>query len=589
MLNAGRSPLPAAELTAGLSRKWSPAYARLLSALGSLGLPETDEALGEYLLSQPPTLVRRLERDLDALERELAKDPAFPFIFFRRYLGHWHDCEPGPHHVDMVETLLEMLHMERPSRYPAADAAVAYGVPRGHGKTTVMMSAALFVLLNWERFPLFQQTKKPAFLYAFSNTQRQAEKDLRMVRRQFETNALLRRDFGIQVGEIWRNDEIHLRNGAKMCAAGVGASVRGAVDDGGRPNVLFFDDIDDEDNILTPEQRVKVEDWADKSAIPLSIAGESVVFGWGTILHVDSWLAKVTNRELRPSWGGRVYSAVEGGDTPFQPGVRALWRAKHPVSKLRKAYRRGTPKSWATEFQNKPVSDETSLFPMTWLNAALEAGRSFSMLDEPPPEDLFDLVVQGVDLAFVSDPKKAEAQKSAFNVCWSLGVDRHANVHIFAGDRRRGLAPTQIDDWLMLQALSIEPDMQVVEDNNAGHVHIDRVRRETGIPIVAHHTGRNKRHNVDGVPGLQRPFEDGKVIIWCGDPKSRELAMILVHELHTYPGAHTDCVMAFWVGWFRIRKILGAMARRRHLTKDQRREWIRQRLAALKDKTRRAA
>ena len=505
---------------------------------------------------------------LDEIERRMARRN--PFIFFRRYLPHWFDCKEGPHHRDMIETTLEMLRLQRPRRYPSAEMTAAWAVPRGHGKTTGMMGFALFLLLNWEEIELFQQYD-PAFVYVFSNTLKQATRDLRMVKLQLETNALLRADYGVQVGAVWRNDEIHLRNGAKMAAAGAGTSVRGALEDGGRPNVLFFDDCDDEDNCLTEEQRQKLESWFDRSAVPLSIAGESITIAWGTILHVDSLLAKLTDRELRPAWGGRIYQALVQGQTPRDEDAEALWPAKQSVKRLKKAYARGTARSWATEYMNQPSNDETSLFPMTWLTPALDRGRALPMLREPPTERMFVVHGQGVDLAFVDDPKKAEVQKSAFNVCISGGIDRAGNLHVYFGSRKRGLTPTGIDDWLIDCALTVEPDFQAVEKNHAGHVHIDTIRRTTSIPVKKHDTGKNKHSNREGVPGLQRPFEDGKVILYCGDAESMAFMQTLVHELHHYPGRYTDCVMAFWILWFRLRIELRRLERARQKERKARR------------------
>jgi len=504
----------------------------------------------------------------------------------------------------MVETFIELLMCEQPGRYRDAEMAASYAVPRGHGKTTSIVSLLIQVLCTWDQIPddtgadavscytLFDTFDRP-YVYLFGKKAGQAESNLRKIKHELETNELLRRDFGIQVGPVWRNNFIKLRNGAVVAAAGVGQAIRGALEDGQRPNVLVFDDVDDEQNLITEEARQKTEDWLDKVALALGIPGESVAFFFGTIIHTNSLLAKLTNRDDRPGWGGRVYSALTKGSNPREPGCAALWPAKMPVSKLRKAYNRTSPKGWASEYMNNPVDDATSLFPMKWLNAALKAGSMYSMLERPPPRDdagnwaQFEVVAQAFDLAFVDDPKRAEIQKSCWNVCVTFGLDWHGNVHVIHLDRCRGLNPTEIDTWIMMCAYTHEPDVQIIERNHAGHCHIHTIVQETDIHVIAHDTGKNKHHNVEGIPGLQRPFEDGKVLIYCGDPKSRKLATQLVTELHHYPAKPDDSVLAFWVGWFRLRRIFKRLGRLKEAA--EKRAKLQEQIQRLKYEARKAA
>lgn len=543
-----------------LTNKWGIGYLHWLLGSDSWTIPRDPADARELFNSLDRSEKRDLLHLLNECERRMASDPRYPFVFFRRYLGHWHNCDPGPHHVDIVETCVEMLMCETPQRYPHAQDAAAWAVPRGHGKTTSMISLLLWVVLIWEQFVLFQTFDRP-YVYMFGKRAGQAQSNLRKIKSQIERNPLLREDFGVQVGPMWRNDFLKLRNGAIVAAAGVGQAIRGALEDGQRPNVLLFDDVDDEQALLTEESRLKTMDWLDKVALALGIPGESVAWTIGTVIHPNSMLANLVDRDERPGWGGRVYAALTEGHNPRETGARALWPAKMPVKALRKAYARTSVRGWASEYMNNPVSDDTTLFRQAWLDDAMTKGRHLPMLDGPPPRDVdgswvqFEIVAQSFDLAFVDDPKKAAIQKSAWNVGITWGVDHVGNLHVLHIARARGLNPTQLDDWLMLCAYTHEPDVQIIEDNHAGHVHIHTVVENTDIPVIRHNTNKNKRHNVEGIPGLQRPFEDGKIILYCGDDRSRKLALSLCAELHRYPAKPDDQVMAFWIGWFRLRRL----------------------------------
>src|SRR5439155_25020671 len=74
----------------------------------------------------------------------------------------------------------------------------------------------------------------------------------------------------------------------------------------------------------------------------------------------------------------------------------ALWEARHPVPELR-GLRDFDPTSFSREYQNDPVDDAASIFPMSLTGSALDPTLTFvSSYQKHPAEEY---VVGGYDVA----------------------------------------------------------------------------------------------------------------------------------------------------------------------------------------------
>ncbi|MDZ7822992.1 MAG: hypothetical protein U5K75_02400 [Ahrensia sp.] len=66
-------------------------------------------------------------------------------------------------------------------------------------------------------------------------------------------------------GRIWREGEIVTRNNIRIEGVGAGMKIRGRRHGPFRPGLIFLDDLENDDNVKSPEQRKKLEDWLDKA------------------------------------------------------------------------------------------------------------------------------------------------------------------------------------------------------------------------------------------------------------------------------------------------------------------------------------
>jgi predicted phage terminase large subunit-like protein len=108
------------------------------------------------------------------------------------------------------------------------------------------------------------------------------------------------------MGKVWRSDVILTSTDIKVEAIGCGKKIRGRKHRNWRPDLIVCDDLENDENVRTPEQRKKLADWFYKA---VSKAGDDYtdIIYIGTLLHYDSLLAKILKN---PSYQSVKYKAV---------------------------------------------------------------------------------------------------------------------------------------------------------------------------------------------------------------------------------------------------------------------------------------
>ncbi|MFH1421744.1 MAG: terminase family protein [Planctomycetota bacterium] len=144
--------------------------------------------------------------------------------------------------------------------------------PRGHGKSTVC--TVCYSIWSILQLPDIR-------ILIVSNTAAQAESFLREIRTQLTQNDKLIAFFGSYLGPRWTQEEIivskrrKIAKEATITAMGVGGPIISKHYD-----MIILDDIVDEDNARTEEQRNKIKVWYYKSLLPcLEPDGEIHVLG----------------------------------------------------------------------------------------------------------------------------------------------------------------------------------------------------------------------------------------------------------------------------------------------------------------------
>lgn len=329
------------------------------------------------------------------LRRELA---AFDLGYFgRAYLGHYFQRKSPEFHEDLDRLWMKgVLKGKNPAdpgtakELPKLEGSrQAVAAPRGHAKSTnlTFKDSIHATLYGYKHY-----------LLILSDSTEQAEGFLEDIRAELEDNGDIIEDFGELKGEkVWRTGTLLTSTNIKLEAVGSGKKVRGRKHRNWRPDMIVLDDIENDENVNTPEQRRKLKAWFDKA---VSKAGDTYtdILYIGTILHYDSLLSNVmanarydsvkyraviseaSNQKLWDEWE-RIYTNLfsethkedakafyKAHEEEMLEGTEVLWEDKMPYYKLMEAKISEGVASFNSELQNDPIDPENATFNPEWFD-----------------------------------------------------------------------------------------------------------------------------------------------------------------------------------------------------------------------------
>jgi predicted phage terminase large subunit-like protein len=298
-----------------------------------------------------------------------------------------------PHYVKKSNSVLhDYLYQRLPAIADSKEAETdAIAAPRGEAKSTI--TSQLFVL--WcvttcrKKYPMIGMD-------AFD----QAAIMLEAIKAELEFNPRLALDFpeAMGRGRVWQTGVIVTANNAKIEAVGSGKRIRGRRHGPYRPDLFIGDDLENDENVNTPEQRDKLQSWLTKAVLKLGGAGEKFdVIVIGTILHYDSVLNRLLKNTL---WKSRKFKAViqwpdnmdlwdrweeillnigedeaaafyRANEAAMNAGAIVSWPAGRPLVALMKLRARDGHAAFDSELQNDPLSDDDAPFAACinfWVN-----------------------------------------------------------------------------------------------------------------------------------------------------------------------------------------------------------------------------
>lgn len=289
-----------------------------------------------------------------------------------------------PHYVrskrrsQLHEYLFTRLPALLSSKKSCLDAIAA---PRGEAKSTLV--SQLFTL-----YCLITQKKRYCLIVMDSIDQ--AYPMLEAIKVELEFNQRLRIDFPevAGVGRVWQASTIITKANQKVQVAGSGKKLRGLRHGAFRPDLVVLDDIENDEQVRSPEQRDKLHHWLKKTVLPLGSAGDKFdVIYIGTILHYDSVLSRTLNNKawhcakfkallklpynmtLWDEWESLYLNEGEAVADSFYKaheaelleGAVISWQAR-PLLALMKIRARDGHSTFDSEYQNDPVSTDEAIF-----------------------------------------------------------------------------------------------------------------------------------------------------------------------------------------------------------------------------------
>ncbi|HHF4834238.1 TPA: phage terminase large subunit [Haemophilus influenzae] len=308
--------------------------------------------------------------------RKKVLDPVSGYDFFvsNYFLHYVRSRSRSQLHNYLFEQLPQVL--QQPSSVHLAIAA-----PRGEAKSTLV--SQLFTL-----YCLVTQKKRYALIVMDSIDQ--AYPMLEAIKVELEFNQRLRIDFPEIAGQgrVWQAATIITKANQKVQVAGSGKKLRGLRHGAYRPDLVVLDNIENDEQVRSPEQRDKLHDWLKKTVLPLGAAGDKLdVVYIGTILHYDS----VLNRTLSSkAWKTAKFKALirqpddmslwdkwedfylnEGeavadafytqNQAAMDKGAVVSWAAR-PILTLMKIRARDGHATFDSEYQNDPLSSDDAMF-----------------------------------------------------------------------------------------------------------------------------------------------------------------------------------------------------------------------------------
>lgn len=257
--------------------------------------------------------LKRLNKEIEAL-REIIRAGATPLpggkreskarvkkgsrdmeFFAKTYFPHYLEKPSSKFHKYQYNGLKKIIltAYETGIGDKQADAA-----PRGNAKSTnVTLILPLWcIAYKYRLFPLIVGETGP-----------QAEEFLSFIKAELESNERLKQDFPEMCGEgpVWRAKTIITRNGVKIRAIGAG-KLRGMRHGARRPDLVIGDDLENDENVVSPEQRGKLEKWFFRALMKVG-KKYTVYIVIGTILHYDSLLSALLKK---PGWKGKKFQSV---------------------------------------------------------------------------------------------------------------------------------------------------------------------------------------------------------------------------------------------------------------------------------------
>lgn len=314
-----------------------------------------------------------------AERHQQVKDPVTGYEFFiENYFPHY------VRHKERSE-----LHKYLFSRLPEIVASPkgendAIAAPRGEAKSTLV--SQLFVLwtiiCGIKHYPVIVMDSID-----------QAYPMLEAIKAELVYNPRLLMDFPdvCGAGRVWQMGTILTRNDIKVQVAGSGKKLRGLRHGPYRPDLVVLDDIENDEQVRSPEQREKLENWLKKTVLPLGTAGGKLdVIYIGTILHYDSVLSRTLknplwrvarfkalirwpdNMSLWDKWEEILRNNGADGEmlanayyqqhrAEMDEGAIVSWSAR-PILALMLIRARDGHATFDAEYQNDPVSGEDAIF-----------------------------------------------------------------------------------------------------------------------------------------------------------------------------------------------------------------------------------
>lgn len=288
---------------------WSDDYEDLTEVKNLGDFQKRMEALSEELRQTIELECEAFPIDAAASKARRERAVADYQFFCRTYFPHYVPTE----HFSLFQQFIF-------KRFPEVidsptDGREVHEAPRGEAKSTYETQLGTLWCICRANYlaELVPQASKKArkwMIVITMNTLEQAAEMLEAIKAELDSNPRLDADFPKAVGQgrIWQATTVVTANGIKIRTGGTGKKMRGMKNGPHRPDLVFLDDLENDENVRDKDQRDKVESFVLKAVIGLAgPSGGMDVFWPGTSLHYDAAINRVSRK---PGWRRKVFKSI---------------------------------------------------------------------------------------------------------------------------------------------------------------------------------------------------------------------------------------------------------------------------------------
>ena len=445
--------------------------------------------------------IRRKALTIDEYPIELFGQIYFPFLFVDKLNNYIPGCPA---------------HQEWQSIYLNYHRSVIQA-PRDHAKTTIISKICAVYSMCVLKENILITSKNPGL----------SRKNHRWIRKQFVSNQLLIRDFDIKV--IIENERELLTEieGVEVDLMSIPA---GAEFLGFRADRLICDDILNQENTYTEDQRRKLKYWFFNDLINILHPGGYCTMV-GTPRHNQDLLQELNKNK---EYHCLIYDSIvsEQDKTSLWPGLWSWDRLMQRKNEI------GTY-AFNQNYRCRVYDNENTIFPINYLEQCKSELYEF--------EQKTGNIYIGCDFAVQSDKDKAKTFDSDYNVFTVIELlpDNIRKVLYIFRDRGR-----TFDQNIkkMFELIDIyKPNRVTVENNVFQDIYFQELVKYYPN-IFPSTTGRQKMDLYEGVPSLSALFENKRIILPYKNDIEKETIDELITELNAFGfEKHDDMVMSLWL------------------------------------------
>ena len=424
------------------------------------------------------TLYRRLSRHWQP-PRPTADDQRGLIAWAQHYLPHHFSRKPSRMHRWLDEQLM-FLQQHRGNKLNVIG-------PRGSAKSTVGS-------LAW---PLrLALTGAEPYIWIVSDTAGQACNHLQNIKTELIDNAALAADYPTATGRgsPWSQHMIMLNNGVVIEAFGSGQRIRGRRCGAYRPTLIIADDLQNDQNIESAEQRDRSRQWFHGALLRAGTQHTNVIH-LATALHSEAlaleldrtpgWKSQVfraierwpDNMDLWQQWES-LYADVDHDDASAQAqafydehraamdqGAELLWPEEEDLYTLMRMRVEGGRSAFEREKQGTPILSEACEWPEAYFD----------------PEIWFEQWPACLKLKVLAlDPSKgSDASHGDYSAYVMLGIDARGVLYVEA-DLARRPTPQMVSDGVAIYR-AFQPQAFGIEANQfqelLGGLFVDEFQR----------------------------------------------------------------------------------------------------------------